>query len=218
MRCSSSSRSSLSSLCETLVREECVSPSDGEMEDALARFEKERRGRLFVAKFPDDEKEDDFFFDANNAEEGVLLSSSISSSSSSSSSSSCAVVSLVVFALPFPFFVNKRRQLNKKSPTILLAEKCHVGTFFEIFFTRFSSVLFVSLFCVLCLPFSWRTMNLCFLRTLALMMRHHHHHHHHLERARAQTERNRKMREDSLRLARTFSYSWTKCDDDDDDA
>jgi hypothetical protein len=43
------------------------------MEEALARFEKERRGRLFVAKFPDDEKEDDFFFDANNAEEGVLL-------------------------------------------------------------------------------------------------------------------------------------------------
>jgi len=42
------------------------------MEEELLRFEKEREGRLFVAKLP--EKEDDFtdFFDAN-AEEGVRV-------------------------------------------------------------------------------------------------------------------------------------------------
>ena len=151
MRCSSSSRSS--SLCETLVREECVSPSDGDDGRSTRTFRKGTQRQTFRRKIPRRRrKEDDFFFDANNAEEGVLRRRHQVSSSSSSSSSYVVVVvvSLVVFALPFPFFVNKRRQLNKKSPTILLAEKCHVGTFFEIFFMSFSRVLFVSLFCVLC--------------------------------------------------------------------
>jgi hypothetical protein len=44
------------------------------MEEALVRFEKEERGRLFVAKLPF-EKEDDLndFFDPANAEKGALV-------------------------------------------------------------------------------------------------------------------------------------------------
>jgi hypothetical protein len=44
------------------------------MEEALVRFEKEERGRLFVAKLPF-EKVDDLndFFDPANAEKGALV-------------------------------------------------------------------------------------------------------------------------------------------------